>query len=81
MRQIGLAVILAVSLTLATLAAEAQRQHVPRLGFLGIEATIAPQPRQAAFIDGLRALGYVDGRTIAIEYRWAQGHIDRLPGI
>jgi putative ABC transport system substrate-binding protein len=81
MRLIGLAVVLAVSLTAAPLAAEAQRQHVPRLGFLGIEATIAPQQRQAAFIDGLRALGYVDGRTIAIEYRWAQGHIDRLPAL
>lgn len=35
--------------------------------------------RVAAFQDGLRELGYVDGRDIVIEYRWAEGQFDRLP--
>jgi len=35
----------------------------------------------AAFLDGLRAHGYVDGQTIAIAYRWAEGRFDRLPAL
>jgi len=37
--------------------------------------------RLASFLDGLRAFGYVDGQTIAIEYRWAEGRFDRLPAL
>ena len=80
-RSVKLFVLLALGILCAPLHANAQRSaSLPRLGLLGLDASIAPQ-RQAAFIDGLRALGYVDGRTIAIEYRWAQGHIDRLPAL
>jgi putative tryptophan/tyrosine transport system substrate-binding protein len=77
MRLIGLAVVLAISLTHALLAAEAQPRHVPRLGVLSIDAIMSP--RHVAFLDELRSLGYLEGRTITIEYRWAEGRQDRLP--
>jgi putative ABC transport system substrate-binding protein len=50
---------------------------MPRVGILGIDATTGPQ-RQVAFVEGLRALGYIEGKTIAIEYRWAEGRPERL---
>src|SRR5262249_33419055 len=74
-----LAVVLAVSLGLAPLAATAQRQHVPRLGFLGIDAPMSP--RHVEFFNELRALGYLEGRTITIESRWAEGRQERLPAL
>src|SRR5215470_15310559 len=53
---------------------------VPRIGFLGMDSTM--QARfLAAFLDGLRVYGYVDGQTITIAYRWAEGHFDRLPDL
>ena len=71
---------LALSLLAVPLATEAQPRHVPRLGYLGLEAP-GQAHVQAAFLDGLRALGYVDGRTVIIEYRWAEGRPDRLPAL
>jgi ABC-type uncharacterized transport system substrate-binding protein len=84
MRRIRLAVVLALSLTLALLAAEAQQPvKVPRIGFLS--ANSPSDPRNAgllgAFREGLRDLGYVEGQNIAIEFRWAEGKYDRLPGL
>jgi putative ABC transport system substrate-binding protein len=73
-------VLLALGIFLAV-PADAQRPvHVPRLGVLGIDVATAA-PRVAAFLDGLRALGYVDGQTVAIEYRWAEGRLERLPAL
>jgi len=77
MRRIGL--VLAVCFTLAPLAAEAQRPaSLPRVGFLGMDSQMQAE-WLVEFRDGLRALGYEEGRTIAIEYRWAEGRFDRLP--
>ncbi len=71
--------ILAASLVTFAFAADAQRPTgMPRIGFLGMDSRMQAQ-RLAAFQDGLRALGYVEGRTIAIEYRWAEGSFERLP--
>jgi putative ABC transport system substrate-binding protein len=80
MRLIGLAVILTFSLLLAPLAAEAQPAgKVPRVAYL------TPDPgRQRgleAFRQGLRELGYVEGRNISIESRSAEGKDDRLPAL
>src|SRR5207249_5933624 len=73
MRMIGL--VLALSLALAPLAAEAQQKgKVYRIGLLSI-ATVTYTD---AFRQGLRDLGYVEGRTIVIEYREAQSY-ERLP--
>lgn len=56
----------------------ARGQSVPRIGFLGMDSAMQAQ-RVAAFTDGLRGLGYVDGKNIIIGYRWAEGRFDRLP--
>ena len=56
------------------------RARVPRIGVL---SNASPQPRPPAsveaLLEGLRALGYVEGRTIQIEFRWAEGNVQRLP--
>ena len=52
---------------------------VPRVGFLGV-ATAAGYARQVeAMRQGFRDLGYIEGQTLIIEYRWAEGRYDRLP--
>src|SRR5215475_6515058 len=81
MRRVGLAVVLAVSLT-APLAAEAQQAaKIARIGVLTVnQAAAAPHLREA-FLQGLRDLGYVEGRNVAIEYRDAGGKVDRLPAL
>jgi len=80
MRLIGLAVILAVSLALAPLAAEAQqRAKIPQLGYLVLAPlSESPSPERAAFLAGLRELGWIDGKTIAIEYRSANWNVELL---
>jgi putative ABC transport system substrate-binding protein len=77
---IRLAVILAVSLTLAPLAVEAQQPaKIPRLGYLVLAPlSERPSPERAAFLAGLRELGWIEGKTIAIEYRSAQWNVELL---
>jgi len=61
------------------LAAHAQQPAIPAVGIL---ASVSPGP-YARFMEaikqGLREAGYVEGRNVAIEYRWADGQYDRLP--
>ena len=54
---------------------------MPRIGFLGVAAPAAWRPRIDAFRAGLRDLGYVEGKNVAIEFRFAEGHYDRLPAL
>ncbi|MDO8597338.1 MAG: ABC transporter substrate-binding protein, partial [Sulfuricaulis sp.] len=54
-----------------------QQGKVWRVGFLSL--TSGPNENIEAFLDGLRSLGYVEGRNIQIEYRWAAGKNERLP--
>jgi putative ABC transport system substrate-binding protein len=62
------------------LAARAQRPLVPTIGFLHSGArTDLPQKFLTAFHRGLADTGYVEGRNVAIEYRWAEGRYDKLP--
>ncbi len=82
MRRIGLAVILALSFLVAPLAVEAQPQtgKVWRIGVLMSLYPPDADPPQA-FRQGLRSLGYVEGQNLVIEWRYAQGRDDRLPGL
>jgi putative ABC transport system substrate-binding protein len=85
MRRIGLAVALAVGLTLAPLGTAAAQppEKVPRVGYLSLPSLSDPviQGLLEAFRQGLRELGYVEGRNIAIEARAAEGKHDRLPAL
>ena len=79
MRLIGLAIVLAVGLTLAPLAVQAQPAgRVYRVGLLGL-ASGSDVPVLAALPQGLRDLGYEEGKNLVIEYRTAEGDYDRLP--
>jgi len=55
--------------------------RVPRLGFLGITSESTFRERLEAFRQRLRTLGYMEGTNLVIEYRWAEGHYDRLPAL
>jgi putative tryptophan/tyrosine transport system substrate-binding protein len=79
---LGLLVTLALGLLVAPLAAEAQPlAKVPRIGVLSTGSPPAPAAFFAPFIQGLRELGYVEGQHIALEYRYAEGNLDRLPDL
>src|SRR6266581_4596892 len=62
------------------LAARAQ-QKTPTIGFLGPASASAMSAWTAAFVQRLRELGWIEGRSIAIEYRWGDGRADRLSEI
>jgi putative tryptophan/tyrosine transport system substrate-binding protein len=69
------------SLLAAPLAAEAQQAgKIHRIGFLHFGSS-GPSVEVDAFRQGLRELGYIEGQNIAIEYRFASGHVERLPGL
>jgi putative ABC transport system substrate-binding protein len=64
------------------LAARAQQAgKLPTIGFLGSSTLSAMSQWTAAFVQRLRELGWVEGRNVAIEYRWAEGRADRLSEI
>ena len=63
------------------LAANAQPAKLPTIGFLGASTPIAWSEWTAAFVQRLRELGWTEGRTVAIEYRWAEGRSERFTEI
>jgi ABC-type uncharacterized transport system substrate-binding protein len=77
-----------VLLTLATLllalcvSAEAQQPtKIPRIGYLSGNSASVDSTRHEAFRQGLRELGYLEGKNIVIEWRYAEGKLDRLAGL
>jgi putative ABC transport system substrate-binding protein len=53
----------------------------PVIGFLSSRSAEDAAGHLAAFLQGLKAFGYMEGRNVAIEYRWANGHYERLPAL
>jgi putative ABC transport system substrate-binding protein len=74
-------VVLALSLTLALLLAEAQPGKTFRVGFLTAYSRNADAPLFDSFRQGMRELGYEEGRNIVYQTRWAEGKLERLPGL
>jgi hypothetical protein len=60
------------------LALRAQQKAMPVIGYLGI---VSPGPGVAIIRQGLSETGYVEGQSVAIEYRWAGGRYDQLPAL
>ena len=82
MWRIGLAVVFILGLALVPLTTEAQQPgQIQRIGLLGGGSASAIAGRIDAFRQGLRDLGYVEGKTIVIEQMWAEGKLDRLPAL
>jgi putative tryptophan/tyrosine transport system substrate-binding protein len=62
-------------------ALRAQQKVMPMIGYLASGSPIPNSPLLAAFRQGLSETGYVEGKNVAIEYRWAEGSYDRLPAL
>ena len=74
--------LLALALLAAPLPAEAQQPtNIPRIGFLTAVPLAVMSARTEAFRQGLREMGYVEGKTILIEWRSAEGQLERLPSL
>src|SRR6516162_4693665 len=66
------------------LSAGAQQKAMPVIGFLGSSTSpggLSAPPLLAAFLQGLSEIGFAEGQNVTIEWRWAEGHYDRLPAL
>ena len=73
--------VVAVLLAVGVIADAQQPKKLPRIGFLSAASSSAISARVEAFRQGLRELGYVEGKNIFIEWRFAEGKSDRLPSL
>ncbi len=80
LRTVSIIGTLALQILSPPLAADAQQpKKVARIGYLALRS--GPSDPETAFKQELRELGWVEGQSIAIEYRWAAGRVDRLPAL
>ena len=78
----GIGFIITLGILLGSLAAQAQQTgNVYRIGFLGNSTAALEANLVGPFREGLRDLGYDEGRNILIEYRWAEGKYERFPAL
>jgi hypothetical protein len=83
-RKIFVWILTSMQLVIIPLADAQQTQRITRIGFLQRRAAPTPanpDPLAEAFLQGLREIGYVDGKNIKLEHRYADGQTDRLPGL
>jgi putative ABC transport system substrate-binding protein len=73
--------VVVVLLAVAVIAEAQQAKKVPRIGFLTATSASSQAPRLEAFRQGLKDLGYFEGKTITIEYRFAEEKLDRVPSL
>jgi putative tryptophan/tyrosine transport system substrate-binding protein len=73
--------LLAGTTTAWPMMASAQQPAMPVIGFLSIASPASFAHLVASFRRGLEEVGFVDGRNVAVEYRWAEGQYDRLPAL
>jgi putative ABC transport system substrate-binding protein len=69
------------AVAVGSLARPAQSQGMPVVGYLSPESPRPFASRVRAFREGLAGIGYVEGRNVIVEFRWAEGHYDKLPGL
>ena len=75
---VGVIVTLVLGVLAPLSAAAEQPAKVPRIGYL---ASTSPSPVHDAFRQGLRELGYIEGQNTVVEYRWAEGKLERFPDL
>ena len=81
LRRIVIFPLITVCLFIVSLTEAQQPKKVPRIGFLSGVSPSTISARVEAFRQGLRELGYVEGKNIFIEWRFAEGKVDRLPAL
>ena len=81
-RAVGLLVLFTLGMLAAPRMSTAQQPaHKPRIGVLVTPSPASMSPNLEAFRRGLHAHGWLEGQNITIEYRWAEGHVERLPAL
>src|SRR5262249_28312411 len=73
--------VIAASASTWPLDARSQEGKPPVIGYLNGSTLEASASLQAAFRQGVDEVGYIEGRNVTIEYRWAEGHLDRLASL
>jgi len=81
MRRRDFMIFLAGAIAAWPFGARAQRKAMPVIGLLTATSPGPFEPLLRAFRQGLSEAGYIEGQNVAIEYRWAEGHYDRLPAM